>query len=107
MSSDEVIIRIVQLGVQHTDTGKTSHFRHGKRLGLPTILKIVQYKGESGFLLVRYDESRAEMTDTFHESIELALEQAEWEYGVKPTEWIIPTLPAPSHLSNDNLSKNL
>jgi len=29
-------------------------------------------------------------TDTWHESVEEALEQAEWEFGVKPEEWTTP-----------------
>jgi len=34
-----------------------------------------------------------QVADTWHETVEGALNQAEWEFGVKPQEWIVPSSP--------------
>jgi hypothetical protein len=33
------------------------------------------------------------VADTWHQSIEEAVDQAEWEFGVQPGEWIAPDGP--------------
>ncbi len=37
--------------------------------------------------LIHYDNHGEEMIDTCHDSIEEALEQAEWEYEIKKEQW--------------------
>jgi hypothetical protein len=54
----------------------------------PSELRIVKYDGDSGFYLFYCDDSGKEFTDTYHDSLEEALAQAEWEFGVKPHEWV-------------------
>jgi len=34
-----------------------------------------------------------QVADTWHQSIDEALGQAEWELGVQPGEWIVPDPP--------------
>ena len=46
------------------------------------------YDGDSGFYLFYLDKSGKEQTDTYHESIEGAFKQAEFEFGVKKEYWI-------------------
>ena len=68
-------------------TGNTTHYDGNKILPQPFALSIVQYDGDSGFYLFYLDESGKEQTDTYHESIEDAFKQAEFEFGVKKEDW--------------------
>ncbi len=38
--------------------------------------------------LIHFDKSDQEITDTHHDTLQDAMGQAEWEYGVKSHEWI-------------------
>jgi hypothetical protein len=82
-----IIIKQVVLGPQHVPTGKTHHYDGEKELPHAVILKIVKYDDVEGFYLLHFDTAGKEITDTFHESVEDALAQAEWEFQVKPSEW--------------------
>ena len=68
-------------------TGNTTHYDGNKILPQPFALNIVKYDGDSGFYLFYLDESGKEQTDTYHESIEDAFKQAEFEFGVKKEDW--------------------
>jgi hypothetical protein len=57
----------------------------------PSELRIVSYPDDNGYYLFYCDGNGVEMTDTYHESIERALSQAEWEFEVKPDEWEVVT----------------
>jgi hypothetical protein len=85
--SDTTIIRQVRLGPKHQATGKTRHLHGEKTLPAPAFLQVVQYSEDPGFYLLYLDENRQELTDTYHESLDGALEQARWEFSVKPAEW--------------------
>ena len=58
-------------------------------MGRPELLKSVRYPSDTGFYLFYCGADGREMTDTLHDSIEKAQEQAEWEFGVKPSEWLM------------------
>ena len=75
------------LDTRHTPTGFTRHSRAGTELPFPTELRIVQYPNDSGYYLFYCDEYGVEMTDTFHETIASAEEQAFAEYGVARVDW--------------------
>jgi len=47
----------------------------------------MQFEGDGGFYLMYVPESGTG-TDTWHQSIDDALHQAEWEFDVKPGEWM-------------------
>ena len=82
-----VVVKRIVLEARHQPTGKTRHY-HGKReLPPAAVLKIGKYDGEEGFYLFYFDADGHELTDTFHDTLEEALAQAEWEYGVEPDEW--------------------
>jgi len=85
--NDYIILKQVVLGPQHVPTGKTHHYDGEKELPRAAMLKIVKYDDEDGFYLLHFDADGIEITDTFHESVEDALAQAEWEYRVKLGEW--------------------
>jgi hypothetical protein len=71
----------------HSRTGRTRHTRDGVHVGHAASLRIVQFDGDPGFSLIHFDSTGRELTDTYHHTIEDAMKQADWEYGVKPDEW--------------------
>jgi hypothetical protein len=68
-------------------TQATSHFIKGQKLTESAYeLRIIQLN-ENGFYLIRFDKHDKELTDTFHESVDEAMEQAKWEYDVESDAW--------------------
>lgn len=53
----------------------------------PVRLEISTYPDDDGFFLRYLDADGCEMTDTRHQSLADAMHQAEFEFGVKPTDW--------------------
>jgi hypothetical protein len=85
MSSEYIRIATAQVD-QARITGKTRHYGD-QLLTSPTRLEIVQLPPDSGFYLLYIDGNGAEMTDTWHESLERAMDQANFEFGLLPNEW--------------------
>lgn len=54
----------------------------------PAALSIVQYENDQGFYLFYLDATGKEQTDTYHETLDSAFEQAEFEFGIKREVWI-------------------
>jgi hypothetical protein len=77
----------IRLGPQHKPTGRTRHLVGGAPIAKPSALRIVSYDGDPGFYLLYLDTEGKELTDTYHDTLEAALDQAEWEFGVTPDEW--------------------
>lgn len=63
------------------------HTVSGAPIGVTHKLQVVQFDGESGFYLIRYGVAGDELTDTLHETVIAALDQAQFEYGVLPAAW--------------------
>jgi hypothetical protein len=89
--SDPLLRRRIRLGPQHQPTGKTRHYHGNTLLPAPYELRIVKYldSNDPGCYLFHCDASGTEFTDTYHETVEDAMSQAEWEFGVKQDEWEI------------------
>lgn len=81
------LLRKVALVERHSRTGFTRHTRNGKAIPPPTELRIVQYSGGTGYYLFYCNESGEELTDTYHDTLDAAFEQARAEFGVEPSEW--------------------
>lgn len=77
----------VKISNLHKVTGKTRHYSGEELLPVPSELQIAQYPGDDGYYLFYLDADGQEMTDTFHDDVKGAMEQAEWEFEVKPSEW--------------------
>ena len=86
----------VALGANHLRPGRTRHTMSDgatEREFPPFVrLEIAQsrYSSDPGFYLLHIcvDGSTA---DTYHSTVEEALHQAEWEFGVQPNEWrVVP-----------------
>lgn len=85
--SDFAVLRTVTLKRGNEPTGRTVHREGNEVLPPPTGLAIVQYPEDSGFYLLYLDAHGQEMTDTYHETIEGAMSQAEFEFNVRPPDW--------------------
>jgi len=86
MNKPDVLQRI-RLGSSHRPSGKTRHLQGSELLPTPSELRIVKYPGDSGFYLFYCDDTGAEFTDTYHDTLEGALAQAQWEFEVKKNDW--------------------
>ena len=83
-------IRRVALGPNHRQparVGATIHSGGTARPVPPFIaLQIARYPGEESCYLFHFAKD-GEGSDTFHESVEEALDHAEYLYGVDKSEW--------------------
>ncbi|MBW8309099.1 MAG: hypothetical protein K0M45_05615 [Candidatus Paracaedibacteraceae bacterium] len=70
-----------------TEAIKTKHMVYDKVMDKPPQLQIVQYPGDKGVYLFYCDKEGHEITDTFHENIQDAMSQAEWEFNIKENDW--------------------
>jgi hypothetical protein len=73
------VLAVADLGGS-TATGRTVHMVDGEIVVTPAALAIAEYEGESGVYLFYCDPEWGVVTDTFHESVDSAVEQAQWEY---------------------------
>jgi hypothetical protein len=88
MADDKlVVVRRITLTAEHRPAGKTRHYHGPDELPPPVLLKVARYTDDDGYYLLYCDASGVEFTDTYHESLEDALAQAEWEFRIQPTEW--------------------
>ena len=82
-----VVLRRVQISGKFRPTGKTKHHVYGVEMPTPSSLKIVKYPNDPGFYLFYCNDKGEEMTDTWHETLQKAFEQANWEFGVVEGDW--------------------
>jgi hypothetical protein len=61
--------------------GTTRHLEADEELGPFAALAIASYEGKPGYYLFYCDPSWTVQTDTFHESVEAATQQAAYEYS--------------------------
>ena len=88
MSETEyIVLWSVLIAGKHQPTGKTVHYAGNNVLPTSHSLQIAQYLGDDGYCLFYLDEGGAELTDTFHDDVRSAMDQAKWEFGVEATEW--------------------
>ena len=68
-------------------TGRTTHRIGGEVIGPAEALAICRYEGDSQFYLFYCDAEWNVRTDTCHPSLEVAKEQAEFEYDGASGRW--------------------
>lgn len=85
-TGEKTVLR-VRLRPEHQPTGNTRHTVNGIAVEPPFELRILQFVGDSGFYLMHFNESEEELTDTYHETCQQAIEQAEFEFGIKKEDW--------------------
>jgi hypothetical protein len=85
-----IAVKRVLLGPQHLSPGRATHTlidsKGVRRFKLFKSLVIAHYLNSIGYYLFHLCADGSG-TDTWHESLEDALHQAEWEFEVKPDEW--------------------
>jgi hypothetical protein len=99
MNEYKVLKKIV-LSSRHKPTGNTKHYKtlevdldkseislQKTEIQPPHSLEIIQFKSDIDYYLIYKDEFDEELTDTYHETLESALKQAEWEFGIKLEDW--------------------
>ncbi len=59
----------------------------GGMLPSPVALSITQYDNDTGFYLFQLDRNGIEQSDTYHDTLQQAFEQAEYWFNVKKEEW--------------------
>ena len=74
------------------EPGRTTHLIGNQPMPKPTSLQIAQYDNDAGFYLFYLNEKNEIMTDTWHQTIEDAIEQAEWEFQIDSKGWVTVTL---------------
>ena len=62
-------------------TGKTRHIVHGREATNFAALAIAQYQSDPGFYLFYCDGDWNTITDTYHDTIDAAIAQAQFEFG--------------------------
>jgi hypothetical protein len=77
---------------RHRHTGSCRQSVADVLQGAAAGLAICQYEGEDSFYLFGCDENWQSVTDTWHETLEDARHQAEFEYGGVSRTWICPAL---------------
>jgi hypothetical protein len=100
MTLEYLIHHLITLKPHHRPTGNTRHpsgtiSDEGELIRRPELLQphalmIAQLLPDPGYLLLYLDEDGEEITDTYHESLEKALDQANWEFNIEPNEWDPP-----------------
>jgi hypothetical protein len=91
-SSGWKTLRQITLQPHHMPTGNTKHLLgspDGLQKDFPPFvwLEIAQFDDDPGFYLLYHSESGMD-ADTWHLSLEDAMHQAEFEFNVKPDEWL-------------------
>jgi hypothetical protein len=82
------ILKQVKLSDYHRYHRNTIHRdEFGNEISCISVLRIVQYPDDNGYYLIYLDAELNELTDTWHESIEKAMEQAKFEFSVTSEDW--------------------
>lgn len=68
-------------------TSNTQHYANGKLLGIAYGLAICRYKPNNGYYLFYCNDQWREFADTWHETIDEAKDQAEFEYTGIINNW--------------------
>jgi hypothetical protein len=80
------VLLYTSLDERHRHTGNCNQIVDGVLQGPAKALAICQYDGEESVYLFGCDENWKTVTDTWHETVEAAKKQAEFEYeGVSAT----------------------
>jgi hypothetical protein len=90
--SDLITLKKVALGPQHLRPGRARHRRNdgnGNLRDFPPFvcLEIAMTASRDAYYLFHIAENN-EIADTWHQTLDEAFEQAEFEFGVERNEWV-------------------
>jgi len=81
------ILEYLEMSDDHIPTGYCRHSIGGEKRTDFMALAICKYTGVNGFYLFYCDESWEEINDSYHETIDEAKKQAEFEYTGTKNDW--------------------
>ena len=84
---DADVVCYTPIDERHRFTGKTRQIVAGQLMGPMAALAICQYADDPGFYLFGCDTDWRSITDTYHETLKEATEQAEFEYAGVTQTW--------------------
>ena len=82
------LICYVILDSRHIKTGNTEHWVGGQILEEVYGLAICKYDNDTGYYLFYCNRNWETITDTFHDTVEDAKDQAEFEFSNTVSTWI-------------------
>jgi hypothetical protein len=82
------VICYTSIDERHRFTGACKQVVTGQLMGAMAGLAICQYEGETAFYLFGCDANWQTVTDTWHETLDDAKHQAEFEYEGVSRTWI-------------------
>ena len=82
------VLHFIKIANIFRSTGNTKHIVRGALMGSAYGLAICKYENQVGYYLFGCDENWESITDTFHETVEDAMEQGEFEYKGTMDNWI-------------------
>ena len=85
------VICFTQIDERHRHTGNCKQIVAGVLMGAAVGLAICQYAGEDSSYLFGCDVDWNTLSDTWHETLESAKAQAEFEYQGVSATWQLPT----------------
>lgn len=68
-------------------TDRTVHYSGTERLPPAKRLEIGVFEPGNGYYLVHYDDDGGVQTNTFHETLDSAFAQADWEFAIPKDAW--------------------
>ena len=86
-SMEKNILKQFRSNTALESTKKVSHYVFGEPVEQIYGLQIVSYPDDSGYYLLYLDKNGQEITDTYHDTIESAIDQATFEFRLKRSEW--------------------
>jgi hypothetical protein len=81
------VLRYTLVDESARPTGNCKHWVHEQMVGPARALAICQYEGETGYYLFSCDSRWQVLTDTWHETMEDTLRQADFEYEEITMNW--------------------
>ena len=83
-----IITQIIPTTTPLKSNNTVRHYVQGGLIEEICGLQIVRYADDAGYYLLYLDKNGKEITDTYHENIESAIEQADLEFDLTGKLWI-------------------
>jgi hypothetical protein len=84
----KIVTQIIPKTTPLNSNNMVSHYVKGELIEEIYGLQIVCYADDAGYYLLYLDKNGKEITDTYHETIESAIEQADLEFNLTDNLWI-------------------
>ncbi len=85
---EATVLMFTSINDKHTFTGDCKQIVAGEIMGPMAGLAICQYDGETAYFLLGCDRDWSQVTDTWHQTLDEAIYQAEFEYAGTKNTWI-------------------